>query len=168
MSWLVFMTEPDALKAMTKIERGGFDAFLPLCWRQDKKIPLYGRYAFADEVARWWTLHAHDGVSRVLTIEDSPCLIADEVIGDLMLRMVQGGGAIGLAPNLEAAEFHEGQLVRVRQGKYVGLIGRWKVARNGHSRIDIDNGRGKTTISVATHHLAPLVSGSAALQPQGA
>lgn len=129
--WYVVMTQPHAeLKAVSHLERQGFEVYLPRFLKRRRHArrteivaaPLFPRYAFVgvDVTAqRWRAIHSTVGVARLVGSGDTPVRVGREIV-DSLKRMQDDAGYVSLP---QRPAFRPGDAVRVVEGAFASCLG---------------------------------------------
>jgi transcription antitermination factor NusG len=123
MPWAVVMTKPNCENiADANLRRQGYTSYLPRfkTIRLDKTIfirPLFPRYLFAYITDRWYSIRSTYGVSYLLSGDDGPLLVPQNIIDELKAR--EENGYIVLQ---QKEKFNKGQYVKATDGPLVGKL----------------------------------------------
>lgn len=139
--WYVLYTYPNSEKKVQKyLCKSQIESFLPLQksirhWSDRKKIiqvPLFPNYVFVNtvRVERYKALQV-PGVVRYISYENEPVVISRDEI-DAIKKILEGGECFTRESQLE-----KGDLVRVTQGPFLGIIGRFN-EKKGKKKLYIN------------------------------
>lgn len=129
-NWFVVHTQP--LKeniAKQHLLEQGFEVYFPRfkkIRRHARKVdevlaPLFPRYLFIGmdlEVSRWRSVNGTRGVSYLLTNNNQPAMVANEIINDLKKQENE----YGLVPATSLILFAKGDKVRILEGAFKNQI----------------------------------------------
>jgi len=132
-SWCVVYTHAQSEdRAATHLRRQGYDVYVPQCrkWRRHARRrelvqrPLFPRYLFVllDVMrASWRPILSTVGVSTLLMRENGPIPVPPGVV-----EQIQKGEASGLFDHAQDRQFSHGDQVRIVDGPFADLIGRFQ------------------------------------------
>jgi transcriptional antiterminator RfaH len=139
MSWYVVYTHVHSeTKALTNLERQGFETYLPLArrWRnhagrrETVLRPLFSRYLFVQfdvEHDRWRSVLATMGVANLLCEREKPRRVADEIVSSISAAEQ----ARAFDDTRAVAKLSAGDRVRVACGPFADLVGQLQVSMAG-------------------------------------
>ena len=131
--WYVIHTHAQSEeRATVHLNRQGYDVYVPRCrkWRRHARRrelvqrPLFPRYLFVllDIMrAPWRPILSTVGVSTLLTRDGQPIPVPPGVV-----ERIQEGEAAGLFDNAADRQFNPGDPVRIVDGPFADLIGRFQ------------------------------------------
>ncbi len=131
-AWYVVYTQAQAeAQALDHLRRQGYTAYLPRYQKRRRHArrwelvhrPLFPRYLFValDLLAtRWRPILSTIGVSDLVRHADMPTPVPDEIVEEIQERE-----DLGLFDTTRPGNFKAGDLVRVIEGPFAKLIGRF-------------------------------------------
>ena len=145
-TWLCAYTKPHReFFAAANLERENFEVYLPVTkiTRQARmyRIPMFGRYLFVKQCEKQNKLRAVDGIAGIITTNDEPIVIKQQIIDELRNREVNG---IIQTEEIRIATpgFCPGERVRITSGAHSGLIGYFeRLVNKRRAQVHIE-GRG--------------------------
>jgi len=160
--WYVVQTRPrQESRAGAHLGRQGFHVFLPTCLRtvrrrgqfRTSEEPLFPRYLFTRfsvRLSRWRCINSTLGVAKLITANDRPLPVPDEVVDGLI--------SDALAGNATVERFAVGDPIRLTRGPFSGLTGQL-------AQLDTD-GRVRVLLSIMGGEV-PMIVQVNALEPAG-
>jgi len=145
-TWLCAYTKPRCeFFAAANLEQADFEVYLPITktTRQARtyRVPMFGRYLFVKQCEKLYKLRAIEGIAGIITTNDEPIAIKQQIIDELRIREVNG---IIQTEEIRTATrgFWPGERIRVTSGAHSGLIGYFeRLVNKRRAQVHIE-GRG--------------------------
>lgn len=153
--WTVAQTESQRESVAAKfLRKDHYETYLPcIALRRQRIAPLFPAYIFVKIIDRWWSIKWTVGVLRVLSWDDRPARVADDVVEKIRARE----GRDGLIRLPRARGLQRGDAVRIVRGSMSGQLGLYDgMSGADRSRVLLGMLGRSVPVSIQTSDIVPI------------